>query len=37
MGNDWLRQRKEIMICPQEEAETNIDSDGQINRKGGSS
>ena len=34
MGNDWLRQRKEIKIRPREEAEASKDSDKQINRKG---
>lgn len=36
MGNDWLRQRKEIKIRPREEAKASKDSDKQINRKGGS-
>ena len=35
MGNDWLRQRKEIKIHPWEEAKASKDSDKQINRKGG--
>lgn len=33
MGNDWLRQRKEIRIHPREEAEASKDSDRQINSK----
>lgn len=33
MGNDWLRQRKEIRIHPREEAEASKDSDSQINSK----
>jgi hypothetical protein len=37
VDNDWLRQRKEIMMHPWEVPEASKDSDRQINRKGRSS